>query len=77
MTVVNYLLIVAAGLAAVRLAEQVVQCIGAHRWEESPPGKPAAAMEQPGSAAAGPMILRGPHWHFQQQTNPIFRKEAI
>jgi predicted dehydrogenase len=57
----------AAGLAAVQLAEQVLQAIAAHRWEQ------IAAETAHG---AGPTILRGPHWVRLAEPAPELRRDA-
>lgn len=65
-----------AGLAAVRLAEQVLQAIVAQRWEQNPAHIAARGANTTETSANEPTILRGPHWDRQTEPFPGLRKEA-
>ena len=55
---------------AVALAEQILDKIHSHAWDETPDG-PVGPL-----AAARPSVIPSPHWHHAPTTLPTQRKEA-
>ncbi|MBX9787984.1 MAG: Gfo/Idh/MocA family oxidoreductase [Pirellulales bacterium] len=58
------------GLAALAVAERVLEAIAAHQWDGRADGRIGPFAEPPVH------VLPGPHWHRQPAAEPLPRKEA-